>query len=82
MACYPPLPKSNGFGTLMLRWNWSIQEMDHRINEYIHHLDSKIGRSDVLFLAHFGAPSIFEAKEIDKPNRKSLYYRDLRKERP
>ena len=52
------------------------------MNEYIHHLDSKIGRSELIFLAHFGAPPIFEVKEIDKGNKKSLYYKDLSKKRP
>jgi hypothetical protein len=33
-------------------------------------------------LAHFGAPPVSGAKEIDKANKKSLYYQDLRKERP
>jgi hypothetical protein len=48
----------------------------------MHHSDSKIACSDVLFLAHFGAPAISGAKEIDKVNKKSLYYQDLSKERP
>ena len=51
--------------------------MSYRMNEYIHHSDSKIGVSDALFLAHFGAPAISGAKEIDKADRKSLYCHDL-----
>jgi hypothetical protein len=53
-----------------------------KMDEYIHHLDSGIGSSDALFLAHFGAPPISGAKEIDKGNKKSLYYHDLSKKRP
>jgi len=52
------------------------------MDEYIHHLDRKIGRSECIFLAHFGAPPISGAKEIDKVDEKSLYYQELRKERP
>jgi len=33
-------------------------------------------------LVHFGAPPISEVKEIDKANKKSLYYQDLSKKRP
>jgi hypothetical protein len=33
-------------------------------------------------LAHFGAPPISEAKEIDNICEKSLYYQDLSKKRP
>jgi hypothetical protein len=36
----------------------------------------------ILFLAHFGAPPIFGAKEIDRVSKKSLYYRDLSDKRP
>jgi hypothetical protein len=43
---------------------------------------SGIDGSDTRFLAHFGAPPIFGAEEIDRANKKSLYYQDLRKERP
>jgi hypothetical protein len=50
--------------------------------QYAHHLNSEIGSSDALFLAHFGAPPVFGAKQFDKQSRKSLYYQDLRKERP
>ncbi|MDH4238872.1 MAG: hypothetical protein OEW48_04860 [Phycisphaerae bacterium] len=53
-----------------------------KIDEYTHHLDSKIGRSEGIFLAHFGAPPISGSNEIDKVNKKSLYYNDLSKERP
>ena len=52
------------------------------MDEYIHHLDSKIGRSEGIFLAYFGALPVFGAKEIDKGNKKSLYYQDLSKKRP
>jgi len=52
------------------------------MDEYIRHLNSGIGGADVLFLVHFGAPPISEAKEIDKQCRKSLYYQDLSKKRP
>jgi len=33
-------------------------------------------------LVHFDAPPISGAKEFDKKDEKSLYYQDLRKERP
>ncbi len=33
-------------------------------------------------LLHFGAPPVSEAKEIDRVDKKSLYYHDLSKERP
>ncbi len=33
-------------------------------------------------LVHFGAPPFSAGKEIDRVNRKSLYYNELRKERP
>jgi hypothetical protein len=36
------------------------------MDEYIHHLDSKTGRSELIFLVHFGAPPVSGAKEIDK----------------
>jgi hypothetical protein len=52
------------------------------MDEYIHNFGSGIGSADALFLAHFGAPALFAAKEIDKENKKSLYYQDLRKKRP
>ena len=52
------------------------------MDAYIHHLDSKTSRLHALFLVHFGAPPISEAKEIDKIYKKSLYYRDLSKKRP
>jgi len=53
--------------------------MGYIIYEYIHHLDSRIGGTDALFLAHFGAPPIFRAKEFDRVSRKSLYCNDLSK---
>jgi hypothetical protein len=56
--------------------------MSYNMNQYTHHLDSKIGGSDPLFLAHFGAPPASEAKGIDRVDKKSLYYHDLSKERP
>ncbi len=62
--------------------NWSIQKMSYKINEYIHHLDSRIGGTDLLFLAHFGAPPVSGAKEIDTLEKKSLYCNDLSKKRP
>jgi len=52
------------------------------MNEFIHHLDSRIGRLDVILLVHFGAPPVLGANEIDNINRKSLHYNELRKERP
>ena len=52
------------------------------MDEYIHNLDSEIGRSEFIILAHFGAVPIFGAKEIDRIIKKSLYYRDLSKKRP
>lgn len=60
----------------------SIQEMSYKMNGHIHNLDSKIGSSVALFLAHFGAPPIFGAKEFDTIEKKSLYCNELRKERP
>jgi hypothetical protein len=45
-----------------------------KMNEYTHHLDSKISRSESLFLAHFGTPPVSGAKEIDRFSKKSLYY--------
>ena len=68
--------------TLLLRWSWLIQEMDYRMDEYIHHLDSEIGRSESIILAHFGAPPVSRAKEIDNVEKKSLYCNNLRQERP
>lgn len=53
--------------------------MGYKMNEYIHHLDSKIGRSEGIFLAHFGAPPVSGAKEFDRVSRKSLYCNDLSK---
>jgi hypothetical protein len=50
--------------------------------KYIHHLDTTISGSELIFLAHFGAPPIFGAKEFDTLEKKSLYYQDLSKERP
>jgi len=50
--------------------------------QYIHHFDSETGGADALFLVHFGAPPLAGAKQFDKQCRKSLYYQDLRKERP
>ena len=52
------------------------------MDEYIHHLDGRIGSSESLFLAHFGAPPISRAKEIDRGEKKSLYCNDLEKKRP
>jgi hypothetical protein len=45
-------------------------------------LNSKIGSSDALFLAHFGVPPVSGAKEIDRVNKKSLYCNELSKKRP
>jgi len=53
-----------------------------KMDEYIHHFGSGIGGADALFLVHFGAPPVSGAKEIDKANKKSLYYQDLSKKRP
>ncbi len=53
--------------------------MSYNMNQYTHHLDSRIGGSDVLFLAHFGAPLISGAKEFDRISKKSLYCNDLSK---
>jgi hypothetical protein len=50
-----------------------------KMYEYIHDLDSRIGGTDALFLAHFGAPPVFGAKEFDRVSRKSLYCNDLSK---
>ena len=52
------------------------------MDECIHHLDGRMSSSDALFLVNFGAPPISGRNEIDKTNRKSLYYHDLRKKRP
>ena len=52
------------------------------MDEYTHHLDSKISRSESLFGVHFGAPPVSGAKEIDRVDKKSLYYRDLEYKRP
>jgi len=60
----------------------SIQEMSYKMNEYIHHLDSRIANLEALFLAHFGALAVFRAKGIDRVTKKSLYYQDLSKKRP
>jgi hypothetical protein len=38
--------------------------------------------SDLLFSDHFRSPLVLGAKEIDKVDKKSLYYRDLRQKRP
>jgi hypothetical protein len=56
--------------------------MSYNMDQYIHHLDSKIDSADPLFLVHFGAPPISGAKEFDRVSKKSLYYQDLSKERP
>jgi hypothetical protein len=47
------------------------------MDEYTHHLDSKISRLESLFPVHFGAPPVSVTKEIDKTGKKSLYYRNL-----
>ncbi len=52
------------------------------MDEYIHYFDSRMSRSEFIILVHFGAPPFFAGKEIDKVNRKSLYYNELRNERP
>jgi len=52
------------------------------MDEYTHHLDSRISRPESLFLAHFGAPAISGAKEIDRVDKKSLYCHDLEYKRP
>jgi len=52
------------------------------MDEYTHHLDSEIGRSELMFLARFGAPPIFGAKDFDRVNKKSLYCNELSKKRP
>jgi hypothetical protein len=52
------------------------------MDENIHHLNSGMSSSNVLFLAHFGASPIFEVKEFDTIEKKSLYCNELRKERP
>ena len=48
----------------------------------MYHLDSRIGRSEFIFSAYYGAPPVSGANEIDRVNRKSLHYQDLSKERP
>jgi hypothetical protein len=53
-----------------------------KMYEYIHHLDSRIGRSEIIFLVRFGARSFSQTELLDKGNKKSLYYKDLSKKRP
>jgi hypothetical protein len=64
------------------RFDKRPQEMDYRMDEYIHHLDNGISRSQFITLVHFGAPPISGAKEADKVDKTSLYYHDLSKKRP
>jgi hypothetical protein len=55
-----------------LNFDGNCDYLDIETGQLIHNLDSKTGRSAPLFFAHFGAPPVFEVKEFDKGNRKSL----------
>ena len=41
---------------VVLNFDGSSDYIEMETGQYIHHLDSKISRSDPLFLVHFGAP--------------------------
>jgi len=67
---------------VVLNFDGSLGYLDMETGQYVHDLNSRRGNVDPLFLAHFGAPPVFGTKEFDRITKKSLYYRDLRKERP
>ena len=67
---------------LVLNFDGSCDYLDMEPGQFVRHLNSEIGGTDVLFLAQFGAPALFGAKQFDKQRRKSLYCRDLSKKRP
>ena len=56
-------------GRVVLNFDGSCDYLEMKRGQYIHHLNSGIGRSDVLSLVHFGAPPISEVKEIGKADK-------------